>query len=135
MADRITETSVRSGDTVRTTRQIDSVDDAPVADRTEARTADRPSLAARIISFITGVILTLLALRFVLILLGANQGNGFVDFVYSVTLPLARPFFGIFGYDLEYGVARIEISTLVAMAVYGLIGYGLIKLITINRNR
>jgi len=90
-------------------------------------------LAARVVWYIAGVILTLLAIRFVLILLGANHGNAFVNFIYSLTYPLARPFFGIFGYTIKYGVSRVELSTLVAMAVYALIAYGIAKLILIDR--
>lgn len=113
-------------ETTRTT--TDQVDTRPV----EQRPA---SIAARVVWFIAGVILTLLAFRFVLILLGANEGSGFVDFIYSASYPFAAPFFGIFGYDLEYGVSRIEISTLVAMAVYAIFAAGLARLLTIKYPR
>lgn len=91
------------------------------------------TMAARVVWFIAGVIETLLGLRFILILLGANASNGFVNFIYNTSEPLARPFFGIFNYTLNYGVARVEISTLVAMAVYALIAYGITRLLLIGR--
>jgi hypothetical protein len=94
---------------------------------------DGATLAARIIWYIAGVVLTLLAFRFVLILLGANKGNGFVDFIYSTSNPLVAPFYGLFGYDLRYGVAKFEIYTLVAMVVYAIIAFGLSRLVTINK--
>ncbi|MFO0781910.1 MAG: hypothetical protein U0524_03415 [Candidatus Saccharimonadales bacterium] len=96
---------------------------------------DGSTLAARIIWYIAGVILVLLAFRFVLILLGANRSNGFADFIFSTTNPLVAPFYGLFGYDLQYGVAKFEIYTLIAMAVYALIAYGLARLVTIGNPR
>jgi hypothetical protein len=75
----------------------------------------------------------LLAFRFVLVLLGANPGSGFVDFIYTVSRPFAAPFFGIFGYQLDYGHSRVELSTLVAIAVYALVAYGIARLLTIRQ--
>ncbi|MBC7581865.1 YggT family protein [Aeromicrobium sp.] len=97
--------------------------------------ADTTNTAVRIIWFITGVVLTLLAFRFVLILLGANQANGFVNFIYSLSHPFAAPFFGIFSYDQTLGVAKFELSTLVAMLVYSLVAFGIVRLLTIRRPR
>jgi uncharacterized protein YggT (Ycf19 family) len=101
-------------------------------------TDDRVSssvLGERVVNGITGFILALLAIRFVLSLLGANQANGFAQFIYSVTYPLVAPFFGLFGYTFEYGVARFEIETVIAMLVYALVGYGISKLFTLGRAR
>lgn len=103
-----------------------------VREVSEAHT-DGPTLASRIIWYIAGVILTLLAFRFVLILLGANRNNGFAEFIYSASNPLVAPFYGLFGYDLQYGVARFEVYTLVAMAVYAIIAFGLARLVTLNK--
>lgn len=80
-----------------------------------------------------GIIIALLAIRVVLSLLGANRGNAFAELIYGITYPLVNPFFGLFGYEFEYGVARLEIETLVAILVYGLIGWGISKLFTLNR--
>lgn len=103
-----------------------------VREVSEARPA-KSTLAARIIWYIAGVILVLLAFRFVLAALGANQGNTFVELIFNVTNPLVAPFFGIFSYDdYQYGVSRIEFFTLVAMAVYAVIAWGLARLLTIN---
>lgn len=92
-------------------------------------------LAARIITFITSALLILLALRFALVLLGANPANGFADFIYDISHPFVSPFFGLFGYDLNYGVSRFETYTLVAMAVYAIVGYGLARLVTLGQPR
>jgi uncharacterized protein YggT (Ycf19 family) len=90
-------------------------------------------VAARVVWYIAGILLTLLALRFVLALLGANTANTFANFIYTVSHPFVAPFFGLFSYNLRYGVSRFESYTLVAMIVYALVAYGIAKLLTINR--
>jgi uncharacterized protein YggT (Ycf19 family) len=91
------------------------------------------SPAARIVSIITGLVLTLLGLRFVFSLLGANQDNPIAQFVYGVTGPLVAPFFGLFGYNFQVGIARFEFETLVAMAIYALVGYFVAHLLAATR--
>lgn len=92
-------------------------------------------VAARVVWYITGVVVSLLALRLLLQLLGANEGNAFVDLVYSLSGVFAAPFFGMFSYEPSYGVSYFEVSTVVAMLIYALIGYGLARLFTLNRDR
>ena len=96
-----------------------------------ARTTSGVPTAERIVYFITGILMVLLAFRFVLSLLGANRNNGFGNFIYSVSYPFVAPFFGLFGYNVSYGVSRFEIETVVAMVVYALVGYGITKIIRI----
>lgn len=36
-------------------------------------------------------------------------------------------------YEIEYGVSRFEIFTLVAMVVYSLVAYGIVQLFNIGR--
>jgi uncharacterized protein YggT (Ycf19 family) len=91
------------------------------------------TLAERIIWYVAGVLLVLLAFRFVLALLGANPNNGFANFIYTTSHPFVAPFFNLFGYNLQYGVSRFETYTLVAMAVYAVIAYGLARLVTLGR--
>lgn len=90
------------------------------------------TLAQRVIWYIAGALLILLAFRFVLTLLGANPNNAFANFIYEVSHPFVAPFFGLFGYNLQYGVSRFEIYTLVAMAVYAVVAWGLAKLFTLK---
>lgn len=119
-------------------------DSGVTADRAQAVDQDRvtevvddsPSvIVGRLVWFVAGIILILLAFRFVFILAGANQGSGFVNFIYNVSHPLASPFFGIFGYQQSLGVGKFEFSTLVAMAVYALIAWGVAQLLTIRHPR
>ncbi|GAC1499386.1 MAG: hypothetical protein NVS1B10_02030 [Candidatus Saccharimonadales bacterium] len=128
MAERIqrVEEYRDDGTASKTTRVVDRTD--PVVEETQSH-----FLAARIIWYIAGILLTLLAFRFVLALLGANPSNAFANFIYTVSHPFVAPFFGLFNYNLQYGVSRFETFTLVAMAVYAIIAYGLAKLFTLNR--
>jgi hypothetical protein len=120
---QVRETTVQDGDAVQTTRQVEH----PVAEQDFHK-----NVAARVVWFIAGVILVLLGLRFLLALLGANAGSGFVSFVYGITAPLVAPFFGIFNYNFTAGQARFEMFTLLAMLIYALIAYGIAKLVTIT---
>lgn len=98
---------------------------------------DSPSgtvLAERIIYYILGVIEVLLVFRLVLALLGANRANDFAQFIFNLSQPFVQPFFSLFGYQPAYGVSRLEIYTLVAMAVYAVIAWGIVALIRLPRN-
>ena len=89
-------------------------------------------VAQRIIWFFAGAISVVIALRFVLLLLGANRDAGFTDFVYSLSAPFIAPFIGIFG-EPTYCTSVFEISSLLAIAIYLLVAWGIVKLFTITR--
>lgn len=115
----------------RTVTEEDVVRDTTATGQPEH--ADRVSIAERLVYIFGGVLLVLLGLRVLLSLLGANRDNGFADFIYSVTYPFVVPFFGLFGYDVQYGVSRFEIETIVAILVYaGLIAL-IARLVTVAR--
>lgn len=86
-----------------------------------------------IISFIFGILLVLLGIRFVLSILGANQSNGFANFIYNTTQPFTAPFRGLFNTQTVFGTARFEYEVLVGMVVYALLGWLLIWLLSLNR--
>lgn len=88
---------------------------------------------ARLVWIIDAIVSVILAIRFFFILFGANPINGFVNFIYNISYPLARPFFGIFNYRLHYGVSGVEIASLVAIVIYTLIAYLITKLLTIRQ--
>jgi len=103
---------------------------------TAANDPVRPyATATGLIYWITNALLAVLAIRFVLSLLGANHANAFANFIYGLSYPFVAPFFGLFGYTMKYGVARFELETLVAMLVYGLVGYGIARLVAASRGR
>lgn len=92
------------------------------------------NVLTRAVWFVAGVILVLLGFRFVLALLGANPANWFAHFIYSVTQPLVSPFFNLFNYNfIQNGASRFEVYTLIAMAIYAVIAWGITALINISR--
>ena len=82
--------------------------------------------AYQTIWYILGVIEVLLAFRIFLRMLGAYP-TGFTNLIYFLSAPLAVPFRGILKTTDEGGI--IEWSTFVAMVVYLLLAYGLVKLL------
>jgi len=78
--------------------------------------------------FIFGVIETLLAMRFVLLLLGASEASPFVNLIYGLSRPFALPFQGIFG-EPAFSGSVIAWSALVGIIIYALVAYGIARLI------
>lgn len=102
---------------------------------TEAKT-DPKTTAQNVVWFLLGLIETLLVLRFILKLLGANPASGFVNFIYSITNVLTAPFDNIFNVArAEAGqvYSVFEPSIIVAGIVYALIAWGIVKLLNINQ--
>jgi len=89
-------------------------------------------IAQRVIYYVGGVIVALIAARWVLQLLGANQGSDFVGFIYGLSGIFVAPFYGIFG-EPTFGQSHFDTSALVAIIVYALIVVGIAKLITVTR--
>lgn len=117
----VRETNTQSGDTSITKQVVTRQEHTPGV-----------VIAQRIVWFIVGVVSAIIALRFILLLLGANQGAGFTDFIYTLSAPLVAPFVGIFG-EPVYGTSVVEISSVLAIVVYLLIGWGIAKLFTLGR--
>lgn len=91
--------------------------------------------AKNIIYYILGVIETLLGLRFLFMLLGANPRSGFTSFLYAITGIFIAPFSGIFNPVSTTGLATRSVfdpATLIAMAIYALVGWGIVKLLWIK---
>ena len=74
---------------------------------------------------------TILALRFVLKMFGANPANLFASFVFALTDILLTPFTGIVPPISIHPNQAFEISTLIAMAVYFLLFYALKRFLRI----
>lgn len=81
----------------------------------------------QIIWYILGVIEVLLAFRMALKFLGANAFSGFTNFIYAISGPFAMPFSGILGTTASSNLI-FEWSTLIAMAVYAVVAYGIVAL-------
>lgn len=91
------------------------------------------TIAVRVVWYVAGIILTLLAFRFVLPLLGANLNTGFANGIFQLTSPFVSPFSGLFENITVDRVIQFEPNVLVAMAVYAIVALGLVKLIDILR--
>jgi hypothetical protein len=90
--------------------------------------------AANIIYFVAGLFDVILLFRFLLKVTGANPASGFVSMIYSFSQFLVWPFQGIFSPSVTAGAevrAIFEPATLVAMLVYGILAWGLVKLMAI----
>ena len=85
-------------------------------------------IVARVVSYVFGVIEVLIAIRFVLLLFGANAAAGFVAFIYGVSGVFMAPFNAVFQTSIAAG-ATFEWSALVALAVYALLAWGIVALI------
>ncbi|MBI3250535.1 MAG: YggT family protein [Candidatus Andersenbacteria bacterium] len=83
--------------------------------------------AYQVIWYILGIIEVLLAFRFFLRLVGANPNSGFTDLIYTLSAPFALPFRGIVSATV-LGSSVIEWPTIIAMLVYLVIAYGVVKL-------
>lgn len=111
---------------------------APAGDQVEKRQEiyeDKNLQRANLRNWITGVIYFLLAvlevilgLRFIFRLLGANEGNSFTLALYNFSHVFVGPFNGIFNDQAIGSRSVFELSTLVAMLIYALIGWGLASL-------
>lgn len=88
------------------------------------------SLAEQIVTFISGIVVLFLGLRFLLLFIGVNN-TGIVNFVYQLTQPFVSPFYGIMGGTILYGSARIEWESLLAIIAVGIITYILVGLFRI----
>lgn len=95
--------------------------------------ASNHTIVARVIYYIGGAVMALLAVRLILALLGANRGNPFADFIFDLSAVFAWPFFGLFSYEPQYGVSTLELGTVVAIIIYGLLTVGIAQLVTLTR--
>jgi hypothetical protein len=111
--------------------------DAGERERAPGQTVERRAALTRItqlIWFFAGVLEALLGIRFVLKLLAANPEAGFATFVYGITEVFLAPFAGLTATPSASG-AVLEIPTLIAMLVYALVAWGIVRLIWILFDR
>jgi uncharacterized protein YggT (Ycf19 family) len=76
-----------------------------------------------------------MAIRFVLKLLAANPDAGFASLIYGLTTPLLAPFTGLLNNPGGGGDSSLEVTTLVAMAVYAMVGWMLVRIARLILNR
>jgi uncharacterized protein YggT (Ycf19 family) len=104
---------------------------------TEIRTGPvgrRATYSYRLVSvvwLIGGTVAAIIAIRFVLELLGASTGAAFTSFIYSVTAALVAPFQGIFPAPNRGGFV-FDGAALLAVAIYLLVTWGVAALVRIT---
>lgn len=88
-----------------------------------------------VVFFLFGVLEVLLAFRLILKLAGASLASGFVRLIYDLTGIFILPFNGIFSKGYAQGVETtsvLEPATIVAIVVYIILAWGIVKLIRIS---
>ena len=90
--------------------------------------------AAMIIYLVLSLVEALLITRVILKLLAANPEAGFVRVIYDRSALFVAPFQGIFPTPATQN-SVLELSSLVAVAVYALIAWGIVRLIDIFGRR
>lgn len=86
----------------------------------------------QIVWYVLSLLEALLAFRFVLKMTGANPASGFASLIYNATYPFVEPFNTVFRMTRIEG-SVFEWTTLLAMLVYLLIGWGIVQLFTMSK--
>lgn len=76
-----------------------------------------------------GLIVGLIGLRVLLKLIGANPENDFASLIYNAAALFLAPFFGLIGSPSSGGMV-LEVPSLVAMLVYALAGWVIVRVIS-----
>lgn len=101
---------------------------------TDNQEIDGTQKIANVVYAIVGIITGLVAIRFLLLLLGANPSNAFAEIIYNLSEPFVRPFYGLFNNSyLIGGGSRFELESIIAIAVIALLGWAIVKILTISK--
>lgn len=87
-----------------------------------------------VIYYLFGALDVLLLSRLLLKVTGANASNGFVNFIYDLTRIFILPFQGIFNGGTAQNLENnsvFEPSVVIALIVYAVLAWGIVKLIRI----
>jgi hypothetical protein len=98
------------------------------------RLATNSQTVEYLVYFFFGALEVLLAFRLVLKLTGASMTSAFVGLIYGITGVFILPFEGIFRRGIARGVETTSVfepSTLVAIIVYSVLAWGIVKLIRV----
>lgn len=100
--------------------------------------ATNSQTAEYLIYFFFGLLEILLIFRLLLKLTGASQSSGFVRAIYAIAGIFTLPFDGIFSRGFSQGLettAVLEPATIVAIIVYMLLAWGIVKLVRISSGK
>lgn len=87
----------------------------------------------RVVGLVFGIFIGLIAIRVILLALGANEGNAIVDAVYGISEPLVAPFRGVFSMDevRPTGASVIDVAAIVAIVGWSLIALVIMAILRI----
>lgn len=84
----------------------------------------------QLIWLLLGILEALIALRVVFKLIGVNAANSFASLIYNITEIFVAPFASLIGAPAAGGMV-LEISSILAMFIYLLIGWALAKIVNV----
>lgn len=128
MAEIVKETTTTQGNT------INPVVNTTTKNISVKSTATSSQSVEYLIYFLFGALEVLLTFRVILKLTGASTSSGFVGLLYGLTGIFILPFEGIFRRGYAQGVETrsiLEPSALVAIIVYAVLAWGIVKLLRI----
>ena len=100
--------------------------------------ANQNSSVARIVNIVTfifSVLELLLVVRFFFQLAGVNAGNGFAVFIYTLSAPFIALFASLLQNPVLSGSSVLEITTIIAMLVWGIVAWLVGRLIWLVMSR
>jgi len=104
---------------------------ATVVETPVARSAfHRLSFMERVVQalfVLSGIVCSLIAVRFLLLALGADMTTPFAAFMLTLTASLVDPFLGLFGPSPTSGPSVLELSSLFAIFIYTLATYAIVS--------
>ena len=96
------------------------------AEEQRIQAAKRYSIISRFVGsiyYLTGALEVLLLIRFILRLTGANPANTFASFIYTLSSIFVAPFATLFADPVIEQIRAFDVNTLVAIAIYALLGW------------
>ncbi|WP_257349638.1 YggT family protein [Pseudalkalibacillus decolorationis] len=87
----------------------------------------RKPFGVYIVNLFMGIIEALILLRIILKLFGANPYTPFVQWIYNFTMPLLSPFRNIFPSPIFMDRYELELTSIFALIVYGILSYFLVQ--------
>ncbi len=86
----------------------------------------------QVVWYLLDLLEIILLFRFILKLLGANPAAGFSQAIYGISYPFVAPFLNVFRVS-RVDSSTFEWTTLLAMFVYWLIAWGIIRLVVMAK--
>ena len=110
-------------------------DEETFADREREIRLTNARWTARVIYFAFGVVEIVIAIRILLKLIAANETSGLARFIYGFTAPFLAPFQNVVGSPRARNGSIFEFSSLLAILIYMLISWLLVRLIFLLLDR